>query len=115
MAEETPENQRKHFRIDYPKPDRPTLIFDRYKLEVLDLAEMGVKFACDGKFKPKEKHPILGSIKFKDGKEVPVSGTVLRYDVERDMCVVTFIKGIPYPKMMEEHMAIIRKYQAAKK
>ena len=112
---ESEENKRRHFRIDYPKPDRPTLIFDNLKLEILDLAEKGVKFACEGKFKPKPGHPILGKIKFKDGKECAVAGIVLRFDSTRDLCVVTLTKGVPYPKMMEEQLVIIRKYNQVDK
>jgi hypothetical protein len=104
-------NKRRHFRIEYPKLDRPLLVFDKQKLEIVDLAEKGVKFACGGVYKPKAKDPIIAKVVFKDGKEFKITGIVLRYDAEKDIGVLTLQEGIPYPKMMEEQLALIRKYK----
>lgn len=104
-------NQRGHFRLEYPKPDRPAFKIGKDSYEVLDLSEKGVKFACDGKYKPKEGGPIAGRVVFKDGKHCDVAGTILRYLKDKDQCVVVLDKGIPYPKMMEEQLHILRKYK----
>lgn len=106
--------KRRHFRLEYPKPDRPTLVFDKQKLEVLDLAERGIKFFCNKKFVPKQDQPIIGKVHFKDGKILPIAGTVLRYELDKDICVMQLTQGIPYTKMMEEQLAILRKYNKSK-
>lgn len=106
--------KRKHFRLEYPKTDRPILAFDKFKFEILDLAEKGIRFACDKKFVPKASQPIIGKVHFKDGKVVPVSGTVIRFDIDKDACVLQLTQGIPYAKMMEEQLTILRKYNKSK-
>jgi hypothetical protein len=101
-------NQRTHFRLEYPKPDRPTILIDGRTYEILDLSESGCKFAVDGVFSS-AKPSIRGTVKFKDGKTCDVVGHILRSTDE--FCVMILNKGIPLAKMHEEQIALIRKYK----
>jgi hypothetical protein len=106
-------NQRDHFRVEYPKPDRPTIKIDKHSYEVIDLSEKGVKFDCGKTFRPQQNAPLAGTIVFQDKKTCDVVGTVLRYLADKNQCVAILSQGIPLTKMMEEHRMLLKKYKSA--
>lgn len=101
-------NQRTHFRLEYPKPDRPTILIDGSTFEILDLSEQGCRFAVKSIF-VSAKQAIRGTVRFKDGKTCDVVGHILRST--DDSCVLVLNKGVPLAKMHEEQRIMIRKYQ----
>ena len=102
-------NQRTHFRLEYPKPDRPTIQIDGTTFEILDLSEKGCRFAVTSIFSS-AKATIRGTLRFKDGKTCDVVGHILRST--DDSCVLVLNKGVPLAKMHEEQMILIRKYKS---
>jgi hypothetical protein len=104
------QNQRTHFRIEYPASERPVLVVDKTRFLVLDLSENGLKFLPGPAYRPKPGTSIRGVVRFKNGGECPVEGKVLRYAGEG--CVVLLVQGIPLSRMMEEHRLILQKYPA---
>lgn len=105
-------NQRDHFRLEYPQADRPVIQIDKYRYEVLDLSEKGIKFECGKTYRPQQNAPLQGIIIFQDKSTCPVVGTVLRYLAEKNQCVVILTQGVPLPKMMEEHRNLLKKYKS---
>lgn len=103
--------KRDHYRLEYPVPDRPSVLVNGLKYEVIDLSEQGMKFICNRTYAPAKDSAFNGTVFFKDGKSFNVSGRVLRYDPTNDHCVVLLTKGIPLPKMIEEQLHLIRKYK----
>jgi hypothetical protein len=103
--------KRDHYRLEYPVADRPRVLIHGRQYEVVDVSEQGLKFRCDNSIKPEKDSPFRGVVFFNDGKNFPVSGTVLRYDPSSDQCVVLLTKGIPLAKMIEEQLLLIRKYK----
>ncbi len=105
-------NQRENFRLEYPKADRPEIQVDKYRYEVLDLSEKGVKFDCGKTYRPQQNAPLIATVFFQGGKSCEVKGTVLRYLAEKNQCVVILTQGVPLPLMMEEHRKLLQKYKA---
>lgn len=106
-------NQRENFRLEYPKDDRPQIQIEKYRYEVLDMSEKGVKFDCGKTYRPQQNAPLNATVIFQDGKTCPVKGTVLRYLADKNQCVATLTQGIPLAKMMEEHRMLLKKYKSA--
>ena len=107
----TQSNKRHHFRLEYPLSDRPEVLIDGEKHTVVDISEKGMRFALTPKFRGALKSAIKGVITFEDGKQVEVSGTVLRITDDKAHCVVLLTHGVPLAKMMEEQRFLIRKYK----
>ncbi len=105
------QGKRENFRIEYPPAERPKLILPGREYLVVDLSERGVKFMCDPRVCMRLNDTFKGKILFKDGKHVPVSGTVLRVADDKRSCVASLVEGVPLAKMMEEHRVILQKYK----
>ncbi len=105
-------NQRANFRLDYPKADRPEIHVEKYRYEVLDLSEKGVKFDCAKTYRPQQNAPLVATVVFQSGKSCQVKGTVLRYLAEKNQCVAVLSQGVPLALMMEEHRKLLQKYKA---
>jgi hypothetical protein len=104
-------NQRNHFRIEYPKADRPRIKIDKTEFEVLDVSEHGIKFAGGGRFRGPPKTLVKGTILFKDGKSCDVVGVVLRHMKDTGDVAVKLSQGVPLAKMMEEQRVLLQKYK----
>lgn len=106
------DNRRGHFRLEYPAPERPTVVFSTGEaFYVLDLSESGMRFDCTSGLGIKPGTPVVGQIKFADGATCAFKGRILRYSNDRTTCVMMLTHGVPLARMMEEHRRVIRKYQ----
>ena len=103
-------NQRSHFRLEYPSSDRPTLVIEKKEFVVFDLSEGGCKFLLTKDLKPAPKSRLSGTVKFKSGKTCTIEGIVLRVNPDQS-CVLLLSKGISLPQMMEEQRRLIQKYK----
>lgn len=104
-------NKRDHFRLEYPKDERPVFVVDRKSYEICDVSEHGLKFQLRDGFKPMTKTRIKGVIHFGEGRTCAVEGVVLRMVDAQKQCVVKLTTGVPLPMMMEEQRRLIRKYK----
>lgn len=104
-------NQRDHFRLNYPKPDRPQVLIAGHKYEVIDLSERGLKFLRSKTFQLTTDAAINATIYFHDGKSCAVRGKVLRVTENTEECVLILSDGVPLPKMMEEQRYLLQKYK----
>lgn len=102
------QNQREHFRLEYPPMERPLVLIDGKAYEILNLSEGGIKFACGSDYKPANSK-FRAMVKFRDGKTCNIAGVILRLEHEHGTCVVRLSHGIPLPKMMEEQRLLIQK------
>lgn len=105
------DQQRDHFRLEYPLSDRPKFQIDKHVFTVMDVSERGIKFAISTAYRPKPKTPLKGIITFADGKKVEIAGEVLRLAPDFAFCVAILTKGVPLAKMMEEQRHLIKKYK----
>ena len=103
-------NQRQHFRIEYPIPDRPKVEIDGKLYPVLDLSEKGLKLLGGPRFKPKTTTKIHGKVYFHDKTMCHVIGVVLRVNDDESV-VLKLSDGVPLPKIMDEQRQLIRKYK----
>jgi hypothetical protein len=106
-----PPQQREHFRIDYPAPERPELQVAQHRFVVLDLSERGLRFVFDKTtYKPVVGATLAARIVFKGGGACSVGGKILRVLGDKSQCVLYLDPGVPQTKMMEEHRRILQKY-----
>ena len=113
MPNDSTQQQREHFRIDYPAAERPELAVGAHRFVVHDLSERGMRFSFEkSTYKPVVGAPLTATIHFKDGSQITVGGRILRVIADKCHCVLHLDPGVPQAKMMEEHLRIVRKYHA---
>ena len=100
--------RRKHFRLEYPPHERPTLRLAGVGYRVNDLSEEGLSFdhGIRGIFTTGET--IRGAISFIDGVACLVRGKVVR--VENSRVSVALSQGLPFARMLTEERRILHKY-----
>ncbi len=101
--------RRDHFRIVYPKEDRPRFTAMGLHYAVMDVAEQGMKFRSEGVVPWHDGDPIRGRLAFHDDGFVDVEGTVLRRVAGTVVVVLT--KGVPLTRIMDEQRWLIRKHK----
>jgi hypothetical protein len=114
VSKEGGANQRANFRLEYPPADRPIFQITnvaKLKLEIIDLSEKGMRFACPPGFKAQVGAEIKGTITFHDKKTMQVEGKILRILQDGAYCAAQLSVGVPLAKMMEEQRYILQKYQ----
>ena len=109
-ANNTGSQRRDHFRIVYPKEDRPRFTSGGLTFWVVDLAEQGMKFRSDGVVPWHDGDALRGRIAFHDDGFVDVEGNVLRHVAGN--VVATFTRGVPLARIMEEQRWLIRKQKS---
>lgn len=67
-------------RVEYAAGDRPVFLTGGRAFEVVDCAERGVRFvaAREARSLPEVGTDVRGTIRFPNGREVPVEGVVVR-------------------------------------
>jgi hypothetical protein len=101
--------KRQFFRIEYPIDERPCLIVGGDQYEVLDTSERGMRLS------PLKSGPVpstvKGTLRFRDGSECLVAGTVARQAPDGSL-VVKLNVGIPLSQIMKEQRRLIQRYRA---
>lgn len=107
------EQKRAHFRIVYPVGSRPKITLRNQTFDVVDLSEMGVRFATrDAKSWRSIVDVIQASILFADNEKVAVIGKVLR--TTDDQVILQLTKGVPFAKVMAEQRRILQSHKTLK-
>ena len=99
--------QRKHFRVEYPKDDRPSFQTKKSQYTIVNLSEKGLLILSDSSGAPLAVGKIMrGNVVFSDEETVVVEGKVLR-DINGSVAVV-LSSGIPLTKIMTEQAAALK-------
>lgn len=109
----TDTNKRKHFRLEFPRAERPRLVTGEFELTVLEVSEGGCSVEVadeDLASFPKAGIKISGDMVFSDGDRLAIEGSVLRLS-HGNRLAIRFSKGLTFAKMMAEHRRILAKHQ----
>ena len=105
--------QRKHFRVEYPKDDRPSFQTKKSQYTIVNLSEKGLLILSDSSGTPLAVGKTMrGDVVFSDAETVGVEGKVLR-DIDGSVAVV-LTSGIPLTKIMTEQRYLINRYGTLK-
>ncbi len=108
MGAKLPDEKRSYYRLQYPKPERPTVWFRGRCYEVTEISEGGVRVMLASGCAVRLRQTFAGVLRFKDGDTLPIVGVVLRLD-DREM-VVKLSKGISLKCMIAEQIRLRKKY-----
>lgn len=98
-------NSRKFFRLQYPTPElMPVLTINGIPFSVPEVSEKGLRILSNQFNAFQNRDLITGVIKFKDGEEMRVSGTVLRRD--KDNYVLGEVSGLTQKRLMTEQRLV---------
>ncbi len=100
-------NQRGHFRLRYPPGAGPTLTADGKAREVAELSERGLRYS-DGGVTGTLAARVAGTLRFPDGTEVAVEGSVVR--AVGGWIAVRLTRGVHFGRMLAEQRRILRDY-----
>lgn len=93
-------HDRSHYRIEYPRRERPTLVMGGMEFSVVDCSENGLRFMNPGLAFQRDD-PVAGAVQFRDRVEVPVSGRVVRVQ-EGHVALCLDGTGVPFPVILSE-------------
>ena len=91
---------RRHFRMKFPRTDRPNLVLDGVDVPVIDISESGLKFKAPKPGLFQMRQGLQGTLTFKSGKDVAIKGDVVR--IVGDLVMISFKKNLPLPVLKEE-------------
>jgi hypothetical protein len=80
MAAKLPDEKRSYYRLQYPKPERPTVWFQGCCYEVSEISEGGVRVMLASGCPVRLGQTFAGVLRFNDGDTTPIVGIVLRWD-----------------------------------
>ena len=98
--------KRRHFRVAYPLSNRPQLLLNGEKYDVVDISEQGIKYCCPG-CGMTTGGALEGVVEFPDGETFDIEGKALRVEV-----ILQLRKGIPYTQIVKEQMRLIKEYRS---
>jgi hypothetical protein len=101
MANNFQHSRRAVYRIVYPVRERPTLHIGADGFSVMDCSELGLRYQVADAHLPAVGETVSGTIRFRRGSEVPVTGEVVR--VEHGTVALWFrSQPIPIGEVMSE-------------
>jgi hypothetical protein len=104
------EQRREYFRVEYPVIERPVLVSNTGRFEVLDVSEFGVRFADYAAHAFAPGMQLLARLQFNDGYEFSCYGLVLRCD--HDLVGVQLLTPIPLKRIHVESAHLMQAYHA---
>jgi hypothetical protein len=108
MGATLPEEKRSYYRLQYPRPERPTVWFQGCCYDVTEISEGGVRIRLAGGCAGRLRQTFAGVLRFNDGGTTPIVGVVLRWDDSE--IVVKLAKGISLKRMLSEQIRLRKKY-----
>lgn len=106
------EKGRQHFRIEYPKTDRPTLLLNNEAHSIINLSERGMLFSFK-EVRLNEGDLINGTVIFNDKETVAISGKVVRKD-DKNNIALHLANSISFQRIITEQRLLIKKYGTLK-
>lgn len=71
-------SRRALYRVVYPLHERPLFVVGRYTFDVIDCSELGLRYSVKDRRLPALGTAIGGTVEFKRGGSVEVTGEVIR-------------------------------------
>ena len=71
-------SRRELYRIVYPMHERPHFEIGRFVYEVVDCSERGIRYSVKDRKLPALGTPLGGTLQFRRGREVEITGEVIR-------------------------------------
>lgn len=103
-----PLNHRNHFRLRYPPGAGPGLTTDDGQTrEVAELSERGLRYS-DGGVTATLATRVAGTLRFPDGTELAVEGTIVR--AVGGWIALRLTRGVHLGRMLAEQKRILRDY-----
>jgi hypothetical protein len=100
---------RSFYRIEYPERERPRFTLDGVVHAVIDCGERGLRYRpADGKV-PEIDAQLIGTVRFRDGQDIPVDGVVVRTQ-GGDVALQFTGTGIPLAIILSEQRYLRRHY-----
>jgi hypothetical protein len=99
--------RRAFYRLRYPEPERPKLLFDNTECHVAELSESGARL-IHARWHLDTGRKIAGWIRFADGEATEVEGIVLR--TEGGEAIVRLSVGVSLKRMLDEQRRLIQQY-----
>lgn len=96
-----PSSRRTLYRIVYPLHERPTFEIGRFIYEVIDCSERGIRYGIKDRRVPEVGTPLGGTLQFRRGVEVEITGEVLRTH-EATVVLVLDAPGISFSDILAE-------------
>jgi hypothetical protein len=100
-------NRRKHFRLPYPPGAGPVFVLGGRALPVVELSERGLRLSVHERV-PAVGEELAGTLRFPDGSEVPVAGTVVR--AGGTWAAASLSVGVGFDRMVSEQRRILREF-----
>jgi PilZ domain-containing protein len=100
-------HHREFYRIPYPTIARPWLVVQSYEFEVMDVSERGLRFKVGSVVPPAPGEGVAGTVRFRRGEEVQVSGVILR--IEDGEAAVQLEQGIPLRVVLDEQRFLLER------
>ncbi|MBM4250812.1 MAG: PilZ domain-containing protein [Deltaproteobacteria bacterium] len=104
------QNQREHYRINYPELERPQLQVGKVVYKVLDVSERGIRFLLPAQHGHIENQVVKGTLVFRSGKRVAIEGKIIRIMPLELTCSLHLKRSIPLAYIMEEQRILLQKY-----
>lgn len=103
QEEENSENRRRHFRLEYPRGERPVFKVRKYVFDVVDISQGGLRFLNDkdarfGKW-------LSGTIVFPSGETIERDARVVWS--HQNTYGIEFLIRIPFKIMLEQQKLLI--------
>jgi hypothetical protein len=95
-------NRRQHYRITYPSAERARFVFGTVISEVIECSERGMRFRAAGEPLSIGTR-VTGRIAMRHGKEIRISGTVVRCD-DSSVALNLDRVAIPFLAIMREQL-----------
>jgi len=93
-------SRRELYRVTYPLVERPTFEVGRYLHEIVDCSERGMRYEVRDRRLPAVGTEVGGTIQFRRGASVPVSGEVIR--AANDTVVLQLNPALPFSEILAE-------------
>jgi hypothetical protein len=102
--EESIENRRRHFRLEYPPGERPMLKVRKYEFDVVDISQSGLRFLDDQGVKLGKW--VSGIIIFPDGATIERDSKIIwNY---QNVYGIEFLIRIPFKFILEQQKRLIK-------
>lgn len=89
------------YRIVYPVNERPIFEIGRFAYEMIDCSERGLRYEVNDGIVPALGTPLGGTLKFRSGSGVEVTGEVIR-TLDGTVALALDPPGVPFSVILAE-------------
>src|SRR5262245_60689077 len=96
-----PTSRRALYRVVYPMSERPVFEVGRFRYEVIDCSELGIRYEVKDRRVPALGTPIGGVVVFRRGGSVEITGEVIRTRAGT-VALALDSPGVPFSEILAE-------------